>query len=144
MALTRLVMSNIKIDGVDYPFLFSLRAIKDYQEKLMKEAKNEDESSNSVDEVTAWIELGLKYGSINKGSIDEGYSALPAKSSIENWMDVNFEDACEIAALCRQKLVRFNQALTGAQMQSNVDNGQAKKRSKFPRDINRTVFTDRL
>ena len=85
-------MSNLKIDGVEYPFLFSLRAIKDYQEKLMK--STEEESNNSVDEVLSWIELGLKYGAVNKGS-----SALPTKDSIENWMDANFDDACEIAAL---------------------------------------------
>ena len=88
--------------------------------------KATDESSTSVDEVLVWIELGLKYGSINKSS-----GSIPTKDSIENWMDANFEDACEIAALCRQKLIRFNQALTGGQMADNVENGQSKKKKSI-------------
>jgi hypothetical protein len=113
-------MDSIKINGQEHPFLFSLRAIKDYQDRLLKAG---EETTSAVDEVQVWIELGLKYGA--KAS----QSSLSLDSDdIINWMDANFEDALEISAKCRQQLVRFNQAMTGQQMAESSKNGAAKKK----------------
>jgi hypothetical protein len=111
-------MDSFEINGQEYNFLFSLRAIGDYQKRLL-EAK-ENDSTSSVDELYEWAKLGFKYG--NKG-------VLPFDESVlVNWMDDNFEDALKISSYCRKKMIRFNQALTGQEMAESVENGQSKKK----------------
>ena len=112
-------MDSFKIDGNEYGFLFSLRAISEYQKRLLN-AKDDDEASSSVDEIYEWAKLGFKHG--NKG-------VLPFDESfLIDALDADFEGALKISAYCRSKMIRFNEALTGKQMAESVENGQSKKK----------------
>ena len=110
-------MDKFNLKGKEYNFLFSLRAIHEYQERLMK--AKEDDASSSVDEIFEWSRLGFKYGNGGKMPFDDSYM-------IEA-LDEDFETALQISAHCRTKLIRFNSALTGNQMAENV-NGESKKK----------------
>lgn len=101
-------MDFYEINGKKYNFLFSLKAIKDYQDRILK--AKEDEGSNSVDEVYEWARLGFKYG---------GNPVDP--EVLADWMDNDFEAAIKLGNLCRNKIKRFHEALTGNQMQDNVE-----------------------
>ena len=114
-------MDSFKIDGKEYDFLFSLRAIGEYQ-TLLLEAKDKDKVTSSVNELETWIYLGLKYG-----AKDRGLELEIDRQFISNWMEHNFEDALKIGNECRKKFQRFALALSGRDMDEE-ENGQAKKK----------------
>ena len=114
-------MRKYTINGIEYPFLFSINAIRGYMDNL-SEPKDDDKATNSVDEVQTWIELGLKYG-----SKADGFTYDIKSSDVADWMDANFETVCEIGGFCRKQMQIFNNALTGkGQPESN---GEAKKKT---------------
>ena len=89
----------VKIEGKEYPFLFSFSAIQEHQDRAAKKGK----PGRGMDEMRIFIILGLKWGcKFNDIKYDL------SEATIAKWMELNMREALPLVKHCTTEYTAFN------------------------------------
>lgn len=101
-------MRNVTINGKEYPFLFGLRSVLEFSEKVVNNPQGDSDYEHLFD----WVYSGIKYGG---GKVN--------KKELKEDLDMDIESALDILSYCRSQITIFYQ-----KMSNPSGNGESKKK----------------